>query len=341
MSSFKAPSKSQDRLPDLYITSSHSARKNAITLRSLKVHAEAAWLSILRSPALSMSLRKEVLRNCTTTILPWLLRPETLMDFLTDSYNIGGSTSLLALSGLFYLINSKNLDYPSFFRKLYSLLDNDLLHGKHRSRFFRLLDTFLSSSHLPVSLVASFIKRLSRLALFAPPAAIVVIVPYIYNLLKSHPTCTFMIHRIPHPPNLVSGDKVGEDPFNMSEPDPLLTHAIESSLWELETLQSHYHPNVASVARIISEQFTKQQYNLEDFLDHGYTGMVDSELGKEPKKEPVVEWMIPKHIFTDASGVEPTGERSLLMQLWTFGQTEQESFPRAQDHAPRDQEICH
>jgi U3 small nucleolar RNA-associated protein 19 len=61
-----------------------------------------------------------------------------------------------------------------------------------------------------------------------------------------------------------------DDPFLMEEEDPMETHAIESSLWEIVMLQSHYHPNVASMAKIISEQFTKQAYNLEDFLDHSY-----------------------------------------------------------------------
>lgn len=60
------------------------------------------------------------------------------------------------------------------------------------------------------------------------------------------------------------------DPFLEDEEDPMETNAIESSLWEIVTLQSHYHPNVATLAKIISEQFTKQSYNLEDFLDHSY-----------------------------------------------------------------------
>ena len=228
---------------------------------------------------------------------------------------------MLALSGLFHLINTKNLDYPSFYPKLYSLLDADLLHSKHRSRFLRLLNKFLSSTHLPASLIASFIKRLSRLALFAPPAAIVATIPYIYNLLKEHPTCTFMIHRHPYPPYTLSTDHLGNDPFDMFEPNPQLSHAIDSSLWELETLQSHYHPNVASLARIISEPFTKQQYNLEDFLDHGYANMLESELGREAKKAPVVEWKIPKRIFTkpgDAASEEEMEGVSLLQKLWDF-----------------------
>ena len=44
-------------------------------------------------------------------------------------------------------------------------------------------------------LVAAFIKRLSRLALFAPPAGIVTVIPFIYNLLKRHPGCVVLIHR--------------------------------------------------------------------------------------------------------------------------------------------------
>lgn len=114
---------------------------------------------------------------------------------------------------------------------------------------------------------------------------------------------------------------LGQDPFDMSERNPQLTRAIDSSLWELETLQSHYHPNVASLARIISEQFTKQQYNLEDFLDHGYASMVESELSKEAKKAPVVEWKIPKTILTQPTEVQGQAEiesRSLIQELWTF-----------------------
>lgn len=60
------------------------------------------------------------------------------------------------------------------------------------------------------------------------------------------------------------------DPFLMDEEDPMETDAIESSLWEIAALQSHFHPNVATLANIISEQFTKHSYNLEDFLDHSY-----------------------------------------------------------------------
>lgn len=244
------------------------------SLQAYKEKAQEAWLATMRA-GLNKEQRKAILTTFSYQIAPWFQQPEMLMDFLTDSYDVGGATSLLALSGLYYLISERNLDYPSFYLKLYSLLDEGLLHSKHRSRFFRLLDTFMSSTHLPAALVASFIKRLSRLALHGPPAGIVVVIPWIYNMFKRHPACTFMMHREIRDPALKEQleEEGMDDPFDMNEPDPMLSEAIESSVWELEALQSHYHPNVATLAKIISEQFTKRSYNLEDFLDHSYTAV--------------------------------------------------------------------
>ncbi|KAF4625556.1 hypothetical protein G7Y89_g12612 [Cudoniella acicularis] len=309
---------SKEELEDFYIPAPKKATHSLFSLTQHKKRAQGAWLALMNMD-MDKEQRKSILRLVSDSIAPWFIQPELLMDFLTDCYDAGGSTSLLALSGVFYLIQEKNLDYPSFYRKLYSLLDSEILHSKHRSRFFRLLDTFLASTHLPAVMVASFIKRLSRLTLSAPPSGVVAVVPWIYNLLKKHPTCTFMIHR---ETRTVEGKALlesqgMEDPFVMEEEDPMETHAIESSLWEIVTLQSHYHPNVATLAKIISEQFTKHAYNLEDFLDHSYGSMLEAELLKDVKKVPVIEYEIPKKIFMkhdEGSG----GEDSLLVKLWDF-----------------------
>lgn len=307
-------------------------RKRSVSssIKAQMQNAQIAWSGVLRQ-TLSKSQRKRILEAVPNHIGPNILEPEILMDFLTDSFNLGGSAALLALSGTYYLIRQKNLDSPHFYRKLYSMLDENILDSKHRSRFFRLLETFLDSTHLPAVLVASFIKRMARLALRAPPAGIVVVVPMIYNLLQSHPTCTFMIHR--NNPFEVDAQQWG-DPFKPKEEDPMTTNAIESSLWEIVTLQSHYHPNVAAIAKIISQPFTKQAYNLEDFLDHSYDTvrrllrclaesltqslqMISAELVKELKKPPEVEYQIPKRIFKKN---EPdSGQRDgLLVEMWDF-----------------------
>ena len=262
---------SADDLEDFFIEPPQRKKHPLRSLSQHKKQAQEAWLAFMHL-GLTKEQRKKVLEVMAVSIAPWFTQPELLMDFLTDCYNAGGSISLLALSGVFYLIQERNLDYPEFFTKLYSLLDADMLHSKHRSRLFRLLDTFLGSSHLPAVMVASFIKRLARLALNAPPSAIVVIVPWFYNLFKKHPLTTFMMHRVPRTKEekaLQESEGV-EDPFLPEEKDPMETHAIDSCLWEIVQLQSHYHPNVATIAKIISEQFTKQAYSLEDFLDHSY-----------------------------------------------------------------------
>jgi len=267
---------SKEELEDFWVPAPKKTSHALYSLTQHKKRAQNAWLSLMNLE-MDKEQRKSILGLMVKSIAPWFMKPELLMDFLTDSYNAGGSTSLLALSGVFYLLQEKNLDYPSFYRKLYSLLDSEILHSKHRSRFFRLLETFLGSTHLPAVLVASFVKRLSRLTLNAPPAAVVTVVPWIYNILKKHPMCTFMIHRETRGTEAKELlEKEGmDDPFLMEEEDPMETKAIESSLWEIVTLQSHYHPNVATLAKIISEQFTKQSYNMEDFLDHSY-GSVSS-----------------------------------------------------------------
>ncbi|KAF2707558.1 nucleolar complex protein 4 [Pleomassaria siparia CBS 279.74] len=305
---------SKDEIQNFF-TASTKQSKSLLSLKAYKSQAQEAWLAILRC-GISKEQRKSILGVFSHQIAPWFQQPEMLMDFLTDSYDVGGGTSLLALSGLYYLMSEKNLDYPSFYQKLYSLLDDGLLHSKYRSRFFRLMDTFMSSTHLPAALVASFIKRFARLSLHGPPAGIVVVVPWMYNMFKRHPACTFMMHRETRDP--IAKKELEEDgmddPFDMEEEDPMLTDAIESSLWEIETLQSHYHPNVATLARIISQQFTKRSYNLEDFLDHSYNALLDVELVRDLKKDPVVEYEIPKQIFSaEETGLNTIGH--LLSQV--------------------------
>ena len=120
-----------------------------------------SFLSVRHTPA----TYKRVLEQLDSHILPNVSNPLLLADFLTDSYNIGGIVSLLALAALFHLISHYNLDYPHFYHKLYSLCTPALTLSRHRTHLFVLLSKFLSSTYLPSSLVAAFCKRLARLAI--------------------------------------------------------------------------------------------------------------------------------------------------------------------------------
>ncbi|KAI5779314.1 CBF/Mak21 family-domain-containing protein [Geopyxis carbonaria] len=317
------PTAETDDIEDFYaITPPKSSKGKLPPIMQLSQHRKVVqdgWLSILKLP-LTDEQCKQVLLAMTQRIVPSFTKPHLLMDFLTDSYNFGGSMSLLALNGLFQLISSKNLDYPNFYPKLYALLNRDLFHVRYRSRFFRLLDVFLGSTHLPAALIASFIKKMARLSLNAPPGAIVIVVPFMYNLFKKHRACTYMMHRVPSAGDLDEWRKNGypDDPFDENEEDPLQTGAIDSCIWEIEMLMTHWHPNVATLCRIIKEQFTKEQYNLEDFLDHTYGSMFDAEANKNVKKPPVVEYDIPKRIFSRPEGIIQEEGENPLLDLWNF-----------------------
>jgi len=53
-------------------------------------------------------------------------------------------------------------------------------------------------------------------------------------------------------------------------------------------MTQHYNSNISSLAKILSEPFSKPLYNIEDFLDHSYGTMLDADLRRRIKKVPVL-----------------------------------------------------
>lgn len=267
-------------------------KPNPLSLVSQRKSLSEAWLSVLRLP-LSIEQYKQVLNIMHKRIIPFMSKPALLMDFLTSAYGSGGIVSLLSLNGLFFLIQKHRLDYPGFFPQLYALCTEQTMHSRHRARFFRSLAQFLDSSAASAALLAAFLKRLGRLCLTAPPAAVVAVLPLTYNLLRKHPSLMQLIHRpsaSAAKPETATADAVttgstdavsvpvASDAYDAECADPEAANALSSSLWELASLESHYHPSVATLARLLGEPFTKQPYAMEDFLDHAYATMTDAEL---------------------------------------------------------------
>lgn len=89
----------------------NKSKKKKHPLLLLAIHRRGfsdCWLSLLKLP-LSEESHRKILLILHKRILPHMTEPKLLMDFLTDSYNIGGGVSLLALNGLFTLITEHNL----------------------------------------------------------------------------------------------------------------------------------------------------------------------------------------------------------------------------------------
>ena len=338
----------------------------------------AAWLTLLLpgraadgtplGGPLSRAETHDILVRLHAQVLPHLPKPALLHDFLVDCLDGGATSALLALNGLFTLIVAHNLDYPAFYTRLYALLDANVLHTKYRSRFMRMLDKFLSSTHLPAALVASFLKRLSRLSLRAPPAAIVEIVPFVWNLLRRHTNCMRMIHREYEGDHLALGPVGVHDGFNATEPDPMHTGALDSSLWEIAAFgayhharfaqhsdsaggsaggDTHYLGSVTTFARILAEPFTQQRYELEEFLDTTYATLFETEVnktlkrkerpGKAPPPPPAVAELdlalsVPALVATKSQNVDQALRRETRKRLRSY------AFPEAKTSASRPSE---
>lgn len=142
------------------------------------------------------------------------------------------------------------------FVRLYQALSSDI---DDRASFFEQADKFLSSSKLPAYIVAAFIKKLSRMSLGAPPEYLMLILPFICNLLMRHPTLMTLKDRVNQFIDSLESNSDGitldymknEDPYNENENDFQKCNAMESCLWEIAPLRFHWHPAVAESARFL------------------------------------------------------------------------------------------
>nr|CAD7402182.1 unnamed protein product [Timema poppensis] len=248
----------------------------------------------------SHATHRQLLVVLLERVLEHLDKPMLLTDYLMDSMDIGGPVSLLALQGIFILIQTHNLDYPNIYAKLYSMFDADIFTTRYKARLFYLADIFLSSTHLPALLVAAFVKRLARLCLVAPPQDIHIMILFIGNLILRHPQLKGLIN---HP----TGGEVTCDPYLAEERDPTKSRAMESSLWELAALQHHVLPSVATAARFINSPLPSVEWDMSNILENTADDIFDKE-GKKKMKEMTLTFERPHSMNL------PRGEK--LSQYW-------------------------
>eukprot|EP00163_Fabomonas_tropica_P018651 TRINITY_DN33046_c0_g1_i1.p1 TRINITY_DN33046_c0_g1~~TRINITY_DN33046_c0_g1_i1.p1 ORF type:complete len:557 (+),score=8.62 TRINITY_DN33046_c0_g1_i1:293-1963(+) len=257
------------------------------------------WIEFLNL-ALPVDIYKDVLVRLRDHVLPQFTKPILLLDFLTTSYNIGGVISVLALNSLFLLMTKYNLEYPSFFPKVYSHLTPDIFFVRYRARFFKLLHLFFSSTHLPSYLVAAFIKRLARLALVAPPHGALVSMSLIQYLIVRHPQCMTLVTR-----TTTANVDVGEDPFQDDESDPAQSHALESSLWEVATLKNHYDPVVARMAETFEGEINQTEVGVLDLIGMTYDSSFDTQISRKTRRAAPLEFHFRSEEFSRWISQEP------------------------------------
>lgn len=238
-----------------------------------------AWLKLLnlRVPA---EKYKILLQFLPGKVMPHLAEPLLLSDFYLRAFD-GGSAevSVLSLSGLFLLLTKHGLgDLESvssssseYYAQLYSLIRFETFRLKQRSRFQRLLSASLASGLLPARFAAVFAKKCMRTAVACAEAGTVMwLIALAHSLIQTHHShCEFLLHRVD-----AAGDDeaaLKEDPFDMSAPLGKAIEAVnETSLWEVQLLQRHHAPAVATLAKLFFQPFfkaTAKRLDPEAFLD--------------------------------------------------------------------------
>jgi U3 small nucleolar RNA-associated protein 19 len=313
-----------------------SGKEKIPHVAQLSAHRKAlgeAWVACLRLPGFTPHLYRSTTQFVARHVIEAMASPLQLADFLTTSYAQGGLTSLVALEGLFVLMQVHNLEYPRFYASLYRLLSPQVLFSRHRPRFFRLLRLCLQSTHVPAHVVAAFLKKLSRLALQAPPPSIIFVLSLVIIVLRKHPACQALLHR-----TLDLGALAGAretDTFDPTAEDPALAlkqqqqqqegktegegkgsqkgkgkgkgkggkekeknssaiSGIQTSLWEVAALQSHYHPAVATLAKGLEtsqpeDPKTLNPYstNMDEFASYSYADLFAHETKRRRVKKEV------------------------------------------------------
>ena len=239
-----------------------------------------AWLAVLKAPMAPLT-HKRVLLRLPEHIMPYLPNPLKLSDFLTDSFDLGGLTSTLALSSLFILMRLHQLEYPTFYERLYNCLEPSIFFAKHRARFFRLLTLCLSTGNIPSYVTAAFVKKMNRLALAAPPSGSLYVVALTKKLLQKNSELMPLIRK--------SASSGPHDGFNPSSSDLQQCCALDSSLWELQGFKSHYHPAVSTLCMDVERKWDKHEptVRMEEYSAHTYRDLFDLEVQRKTKKTPL------------------------------------------------------
>lgn len=265
-----------------------------------------AWLCVLADACLTPAQRASAMALLPQKVIPRMANPLRLSDFLTDAYDSASTAddtrvAVSALDALFVLVAQHRLDYLDFYPKLYTkLTPYALFEAPERERFLSLTATFLTrGTHLPRNMVASFVKRLSRRALVAPPSGAMWCLRLALELLHKHPSVSFLVHKtvdLFEAPAKKSADNgtvstCNEDPFDDSASDPQATCAEESSLWELEVLQNHMSPAVSRLIEAFSRDVRKRNIpappgNLSDYAALDFTDVFGAEFKRRAKAIP-------------------------------------------------------
>merc|ERR1719223_1396723 len=112
-----------------------------------------------------------------------------------------------------------------------------------------------------------------------------------------------------------------EDVYDSENNNPATCRALESSLWELNALERHYHPAVSTLAKAcgMEDDKTTPYYNMDEFMIHSYKSLFEQERNKKQKKNNKNKKAIPltfhepKSLFITSNGQQDLFGSILLL----------------------------
>ena len=242
-------------------TSDHSAK-------NLRLHGSMLQkITLILKDRVDGSLKRHFIVSCIS-VMDKLPKPFLLGDFYAACLKEGGINGVLSLNGVIKLMQNHNFEYPDFFKDLYALIrPENFLNKKYFGNLISSIDLCLSSSNISQIIVASFIKRLARIALFSTPDVIYLILHVLHNALVRHVACRVLIDK----KSSVPDKEEDVDLFKDNEDNPSATGALDSTLWEVVALQKHWHPLVAKRAT----KFSSKAPRIEESIS---TALLDASL---------------------------------------------------------------
>jgi U3 small nucleolar RNA-associated protein 19 len=264
-------------------------------------------------------LLKNFLINLNKVILHNVNNPLIFSDYLINKASKGNiikledfDNKIFALSSLFILLTKYKLDYDKYYELLYKLISiklNNLtiFDSKYKNRIFKILELSLKSSQIPLIIICSFIKKLSRISLISNDSNIISIITLIILIIQNHPKTIGMLmykrkvkkekenlienstfdwnkfnSKIANQIKLENENDIKNnednniielnednytDMFNDNEINPYKTNAHFCSLWELYTLKNHFNMKIRKLVNNLSFNFLPREFALENIKE--------------------------------------------------------------------------
>ena len=239
-------------------------RHPLVDSKNRKALFSKVWLTLLRQEHVTPEAYRRILSLLHKKVMPLMTSPQLLLDFIVRILDSDDHVcATLALNSLFILIKEHNLVYPDFWKRLETLLSTQSMYLSHRSRFLRLLETFLQADFIASNYLESLLYRISRVSVFSPPAASLVLLGLTHHVLREHPSLQTLMH-------------IDTTKYHHQETQEI----IKKQLFSIPTLQEHIVPLVTRTAGIFKDPITKH-VDLEEFLDITYHDLFEMYIKKQ------------------------------------------------------------